>query len=384
MAFGLSEDQELFRTTCRRALQERAPVERVRELVEDPAGFDRATWTAGAELGWTAMFVPEEHGGGSVSGEALVDAAIVAEEFGRLVHPGPALVTNVVAAGLARAASPELAERVLPGIAAGDVVATWALAGPDDPLPSGDLPVRATADGAGYVLDGVASYVPDAAVADVVLVSATTPDGPAQFLLPRDTPGVEVEPLETLDLARRLATVRFTGVRAGAGTLVGAAGGAAADIEHQLRVALVLQCAETTGATARGLEMTVQYAKDRVAFGRPIGSYQALKHRMADHRMWLEGSAAITGHAARAVQLDRPDAAIAPRVAKAHVGRRSTVTLHDCVQLHGGIGMTWEYDLHLYFRRAISNEVLYGGPELHQRALVDIAERNGIAEGTAA
>ncbi|WP_029430113.1 acyl-CoA dehydrogenase family protein [Blastococcus sp. URHD0036] len=376
MAFGLSDDQELFRSTCRRALEARAPVERVRELIGDPLGFDRATWTAVAELGWYAMFVPEELGGGSVSGEALVDAAIVAEELGRLVHPGPALVTNVVAAGLARAASPELAERVLPGIAAGELIATWAYAGPDDALPR-RLPVSATPDGDGYRLDGVASYVPDAAAADLLLVSAATDEGPAQFLLPRDTPGVEVEPLETLDLARRLATVRLSGVRAGAGTLVGAAGSAGADIEHQLRVALVLQCAETTGATARGLEMTVQYAKDRVAFGRPIGSYQALKHRMADHRMWLEGSAAITAHAARSVQEDRPDAAIAPRVAAAHVGRRSTATLHDCIQLHGGIGMTWEYDLHLYFRRVISNEVLLGSPETHQRALVDIAE--GVA-----
>lgn len=373
MAFGLTDDQELFRSTCRRALQERAPVERVRQLIGDPVGFDRATWTAGAGLGWYAMFVPEELGGGSVSGQPLVDAAVVAEELGRLVHPGPALATNVVAAGLARAASAELAERVLPGIAAGEVVATWALAGPDDPLPTRS-PVTATPDGDGYRLDGVASYVPDAAAADVLLVSAASPGGPAQFLLPRGTPGIRIEPLETLDLARRLATVRFTGVRAGAETVVGTPGGAAADVEHQLRVALVLQCAETTGATARGLEMTVQYAKDRVAFGRPIGSYQALKHRMADHRMWLEGSAAITAHAARAVQDGRPDAAIAPRVAAAHVGRRSTATLHDCVQLHGGIGMTWEYDLHLYFRRVISNEVLYGSPELHQRTLVDIAE----------
>ncbi|SEP20259.1 acyl-CoA dehydrogenase family protein [Trujillonella endophytica] len=373
MAFGLSDDQELFRSTCRRALQERAPVERVRELLDDPVGFDRATWAAGAELGWTAMFVPEELGGGSVSGEALVDAAIVAEEFGRSVHPGPALVTNVVAAGLARAASPELAERVLPGIAAGELVATWAFAGPDDALPA-EPPVTAVPDGAGHRLDGVASYVPDAAAADLLLVSATTPDGPAQFLLPRDAPGIEVQPLETLDLARRLASVRFTGVAAGPETVVGTVGGAAGDLEHQLRVALVLQCAETTGATARGLAMTVQYAKDRVAFGRPIGSYQALKHRMADHRMWLEGSAAITAHAARAVALDRPDAAIAPRVAAAHVGRRSTATLHDCIQLHGGIGMTWEYDLHLYFRRVISNEVLLGSPDQHQRALVDIAE----------
>jgi alkylation response protein AidB-like acyl-CoA dehydrogenase len=139
-------------------------------------------------------------------------------------------------------------------------------------------------------------------------------------------------------------------------------------------VALVLQCAETNGATDHALAITVQYTKDRVAFGRPIGSYQALKHRMSDHRMWLEGSFATTAYAARAVQEQRPDAASAARSAKAHVGRHSSAILHDCLQLHGGIGMTWEYDLHLWFRRAISNEVLYGPPDEHHQALVELAE----------
>jgi alkylation response protein AidB-like acyl-CoA dehydrogenase len=136
----------------------------------------------------------------------------------------------------------------------------------------------------------------------------------------------------------------------------------------------VLQCAETIGATDQALAMTVQYAKDRVAFGRPIGSYQALKHRMADHRMWLEGSFATTAYAARAVGTGAGDAPLAARVAKAHVGKWSSKIVHDCVQVHGGIGMTWEHDLHLYFRRVISNEVLYGAPDEHHRALVDLAE----------
>ncbi len=205
-------------------------------------------------------------------------------------------------------------------------------------------------------------------------MTARGQDGPSQFLVTRDQPGITVEPLESLDLARRLATVRFEGVEVGPDSLLGSAGEAGPAVEYQRQVALVLQCAESVGATAQALEMTVDYAKERVAFGRPIGSYQALKHRMSDHRMWLEGSFATTAYAARAVDDRANDAAIAARVAAAHVGRHSSAILHDCIQLHGGIGMTWEHDLHLYSRRVISNEVLYGTPDDHQKALVDLAE----------
>lgn len=374
MEIGLSEDQELLRATTRKVLEDRAPVSRVRELFGNPEGFDRTTWRGGADLGWYGMFVPEELGGGCVSGNPLVDACLVAEEMGRMLHPGPALATNVVADALARAGSPGLQERHLGALASGERIGTWAFAEPDRPWTAAALSLRALPTDAGYALDGGKTYVQDAHAADLLLVSALAPEGPSQFLIPRDSPGIVVEPLETLDLTRRLATVRFSDVQIPRDAVVGTAGDAAAAIERQLQVALVLQCAETVGATARGLEMTVRYAKERVAFGRPIGSFQALKHRMADHRTWLEASFATTAYAAAAVGGERPDAAVAARVAKAHVARRSTATLHDCVQLHGGIGMTWEYDLHLYFRKAISNEVLYGGPAEQHRFLVDLAE----------
>ncbi len=234
--------------------------------------------------------------------------------------------------------------------------------------------MAAVASGDGYVLDGVKTYVPYAHAADLILVTARTAEGLAQFVVHRESPGISIEALESLDVARRFSVVRFEGVRVGPESVVGATTATAAAVERQLQVALVLQCAETNGATEAGFGLTVQYCKDRVAFGRPIGSYQALKHRMADHRMWLEGSQAATTYAAHAVQAGRPDAAIAARVAKAQVGKWSTVILHDCIQLHGGIAMTWDYDLHLYFRRAISNEVIYGSPYEQHRALVDIAE----------
>ena len=374
MEIQLSEDQQLFRETCRRALEARTPLSRVRELIDDPVGYDPAVWAQGGELGWYAMLVPEQYGGGSMSGEGLVDATIVAEELGRMIHPGPFHATNVVASALAEAGTPDQREQYLPSIASGGLIGTWAFAEPDRDWTAASVALTAKPSGKGFVLDGIKAYVHDAQAAGLLLVTAVAAQGLTQFVVAKDTPGVTVEPLESLDVARRLANVRFDGVEVGADAVVGAPGDAAAAVERQLQVALVLQCAETNGATDVGFAMTVQYSKDRVAFGRPIGSYQALKHRMADHRMWLEGSFATTAYAAKAVQHRRDDAAVAARVAKAHVGRWSSVILHDCIQLHGGIGMTWEYDLHLYFRRAISNEVLYGAPDEQYRTLVDLKE----------
>ncbi|MGE0879650.1 MAG: acyl-CoA dehydrogenase family protein [Acidimicrobiia bacterium] len=377
MEIALSDDQQLFRETTRRALEERCPIIRVRELIDDPVGFDRSTWQQGGELGWYAMLVPEQYGGGSVSGSGLVDATIVAEELGRMVHPGPFLATNIVAYALAESGSEAQKEHYLPGLASGELIGTWAFAERDKDWAARSVALTATKSDGGFVLNGVKTLVQDAQSADVVMVTAIAPEGLTQFVVPASAPGLSIEPLESLDLARRHADIVFDGVEVGADAVVGSVGGAADAVERQLRVALVLQCADTNGATDAGLAITVQYSKDRVAFGRPIGSYQALKHRMADHRMWLEASFAVTAYAARAISDEKADAAIAARVAKAHVGKWSSVILHDCVQIHGGIAMTWEYDMHLYFRRAISNEVLYGSPYEHHRGLVDLAE--GVA-----
>ncbi len=374
MEIGLSEDQQLFRETTRQALEQHSPITRVRELIEDPDGLDRAMWRRGAELGWYSMLVPEQYGGGSISGAGLVDLAIVAEELGRMLHPGPFHPTNVVAFALAESGTPAQREEFLPKLAAGELIATWAFAEPDLEWSPSAVALTATRTGGGYRLDGVKTCVQDALLADQLLVTARAPEGLTQFLVPRQTAGLTVEPLETLDLARRLANVRFRGVSVSDDLLVGEAGGAAVAVERQLQVALVLQCADSSGVADQGLAITVQYAKDRIAFGRPIGSYQGLKHRMADHRMRLEGAFAATAYAAVAVHGGRNDAAIAARIAKAHVGRWSSAILHDCIQIHGGIGMTWDHDIHLYFRRAISNEVLYGSPHEHQRGLVDLVE----------
>jgi alkylation response protein AidB-like acyl-CoA dehydrogenase len=371
---ALSETQELIRATTRKLLEDRCPLTRVRELIDDPVGFDPGVWSQGADLGWYAMLVPEAYGGAGVPGSGLVEAAIISEELGRMVHPGPFQVTNVVADAVAEFGSDDQRQEYLPSIASGQTVATWAYLEPNGDWSPGSLSLSVAGTGSGYVINGTKTCVQDAASADLILVTGRAANGPAQFLVPASSPGVSIESLECIDLARRLFKVRFTDVPVAAAAALGPIGEAERAIERQLQVALVLQCAESNGATEQGLAITVQYSKDRVAFGRPIGSYQALKHRMAEHRMWLEASFATTSYASHGVLDRHDDAPAAVRIAKAHVGKRSTAILHDCIQLHGGIGMTWDHDLHLYFRRTISNEVLYGSPYELTRSLVDIVE----------
>ena len=203
------------------------------------------------------------------------------------------------------------------------------------------------------------------AQAQHLLVSTSAPEGPTQVLVGVDTPGVTITALEGLDLIRRFAEVRFDRVALPASAIVGALGAAAGDIEHQLQVAVALQCAETVGAIDRMFEVTLEYLSDRYSFGRPLASYQALKHRVADDKMWLEACQATATAAAQAVATEAPDADQLVSVAKAWIGPHATELIQDCVQLHGGIGVTWEHDLHLYLRRTTVNRLTYGTPEQH-------------------
>jgi alkylation response protein AidB-like acyl-CoA dehydrogenase len=196
-----------------------------------------------------------------------------------------------------------------------------------------------------------------------------TADGISQVLVPADAPGVTVTPLGGLDLVRRFAEVHFDGVAVPASAVVGTVGGAADAIERQLQIAIVLSCAETVGVVDRIFEMTLEYLDDRYSFGRPLASYQALKHRVADNKMWLEACHAIATGAARAVATRAPGAGDVVSAAKAWIGPHATELIQDCVQLHGGIGVTWEHDLHLYLRRATVDRVTYGTPEEHHERI---------------
>ncbi len=370
---SLSEDQKMMQESARRFLESRSPIGATRRMAGDATGLDRDIWRQGAELGWLSLFVPEENGGLAEATQGLVDAAIIAEELGRVVFPGPFLPINVVAVALAEAGSEAQRETVLPALATGDQLAAWCFAtpGPRGGVEPGS--VRAERSGNGFVLQGVAGFVQDAQVADHLLVTTGGDLGVSQFLIPANTPGVEIQSLEALDLGRRLSNVRFNDVKVGADALVGEPGTAAALFERQLQVALTLVCAETVGVADRALEFTLEWVKQRVAFGRVIGSFQALKHRLADHVTQLEAAKALTAYAAEAVQARAPDAALAASAAKSQCGKAGTEIIRDCLQMHGGIGMTYDHDIHFYLRRAVSNEALFGTPAAHYERLCRLA-----------
>ena len=365
MRLDLSDDQDFFRETARRFIETEIPISVVREWHDQPDGCPQSWWQAAAELGWTSLLVPESLGGGSISGRPIVDLTIVADEMGRGLVPGPFLPTNVVADTLGRSGSPDQ-QALLDGVMAGEVVLAWAFCEPGgDWTPAHVAAEAAPADG-GYVLTGTKTAVEAGAQAHHLLVTALTPDGLAQFLLPSDSEGITVIPQESLDLGRRFAEVRLDGVAVGSDALVGEPGAAAeADVERQILTMLVLQCADSAGAAARVLEFTVEYAFDRYSFGRPLASYQALKHRFADMKLWSEASQAATDGAADALAAGHDEVRMVS-VAKSYVGDHSVELMHDCVQLHGGIGVTYEHDLHLFIRRASVNRGLFGSPSDHR------------------
>ena len=375
MNLGLTDDQQFFQETTRKFLEQEAPLTKVRALADEPDGFERAWWARGAELGWASFLVPEDDGGGSLSGEGVVDLAIVAEEMGRLVSPGPLVPTNVVADAVARGGSAELRAEVLPGIVAGEIVAAWCIAGPAGGWDAHGVAVGATrasdSGGDALVLDGVSTPVEYAAQADELLVTARTDGAFTQCLIPASAAGLHIEPIDSVDLVRRFATVHFESVQVPAHRIVGEVGGAAAAIERQLHLAIVLQSAEVVGGLDRVLEFTLEYLGDRGSFGRPLASYQAIKHRIADMKMWIEGCHGVTELAVRAVQDDDPEAVEIVSAAASYLGDHATEILQECTQLHGGIGVTWEHDLHLYLRRITLDRNLFGTPAQHRERIAD-------------
>jgi alkylation response protein AidB-like acyl-CoA dehydrogenase len=385
--FAATQDQELLESATGRFLEDNYPVERVRQLAGEPAPFEPKLWRAGAELGWTAMLVPEEAGGGSVSGNGVADLLVVCSLFGRHAAPGPLFGTNIVAAALGRWGTAEQRAGPLAELIAGDAVAAWGHASTGQAPGGRRSPVTAAPssdwDGGGVVLSGRVPRVEGAAGARYLLLSADGPDGldrldgRSQHLVPLDLPGVELSPLRGLDLTRRYHDVVLRDVSLPAGSLVGEPG--TAD-EHDAELADLLATmlvGEMVGATDRAFAMTLRWTADRYSFGRPLGSYQAIKHRMADARAQLEASEAVAGRAAEAVGAGAADARSWASAGMAFVAQRAPEVVQECVQFHGGIGVTYELDLHLFLRRVVVDSQLYGSSR-------DFARRLGalvVAEG---
>jgi alkylation response protein AidB-like acyl-CoA dehydrogenase len=378
MLLDLNADQVLFRDTTAKLLEELAPVSELRRLRDDADGFDLEYWRRGADLGWSSLLVGETHGGGSIGGEGLVDLALVAHEFGRHAAPGPLAVTNVVAAALSEAADEDFAP-VIKEVLSGEAIATWCLSEPppNDQLDSVSFEIRREGDE--LVLTGVKRPVESAARARYLLVTGRTGPGLTQVLVPRGTAGVSIRPMRSLDTTRRFDVVTFENVRIPvAGSLIGQIGSAAGQVDRQVSHAVAISNAEAVGAMQAAFDMTVEWAFARYSFGRPLASYQELKHRFADMKTWLEASHAVSDAAVDAVATGTPDAPELLSSAKSFIGDFGGELMQDCVQIHGGIGVTFEHDLHLYLRRHSVNRALYGTSSEHRQRLAEIAEQQGV------
>jgi alkylation response protein AidB-like acyl-CoA dehydrogenase len=359
----VTEDQDFFREASGKFLEQECPLPQVRALYGDPAGFTAAYWKQGCELGWTSLLVSEQHGGGTVSGNAVLDFMTLVDLFGTHVAPGPLLATNLVAAAISRAGTAAQQADVLPGILAGDTVAAWADAGD----------VTATRDGDHLVLTGVKTPVESGAQAGVLLVTAALDGADVQVLVDPAASGVNVTALQSIDMTRRFAKVSFDGARVPATALVGG-DDAGVEIEWLRLLAATAQSVEATAAAQVAFDLTMEWMFDRYSFGRPLASYQELKHRCADMKLWLECSHGLGTSAARALQGGDADAAEWVSGAKAYTGEFMAELVQDCIQMHGGIGLTWEHDLHLYQRRIAADRNTYGTPADHRQALTAIRE----------
>ncbi len=374
MDLALTTDQKSFVSTTRSFVDKSLPLYGVRDRVGEDHPFDAAWWGQGAELGWAAMLVPEEIGGGTISGEGVKDLALIAEELGKSISPAPLVPVNVVVAALVDAASAGGSDHTetLEGLMSGEVVGSWAVYEPGHEWAPSEPQTSATRTADGWTISGLKDRVEAGTQAGVFLVTAATDEGVTQFLVPSDADGVTVTPVWGLDLARQFAVVELSEVKLGNDAVVGEVGQAADEIDYLADLAKVLQLAETMGALDTAFDFTLQWAFDRYSFGRPLASYQSLKHRYADMKTWIEASHATVQAAIDAVQRRDSDRAELVSTAAQYVGPKSLAILQDCVQMHGGIGVTWEHDLHFFLRRATTNQAMYGTPADHRSRIADL------------
>ena len=362
MDFSFSPDQQLLKNSARAFLDEHAKAAHVRALWDDPRGESETLWKEMAQLGWLGLALPEEAGGSALG---LVETAILQEELGRAACPSAYLPTVLAAMAVDRFGSAAQKNRWLAAIAGGSARATVALMERELDWDLRSVQTRAEERGGKAVLTGVKQFVPWAHVADLILVPAVAGATVAVFAVETSAPGVSVTPLTSMDPGVRLSTVTLDGAVATEGRLP--SGGA---LDFLLQRGAVGASAEMLGAARRCLDMAVDYAKVREQFGQPIGSFQAIRHKCAEMLLEVENSFSAVYYAAWSLENGAEDGPLAASVAKAYVSDASRKVCGDAIQVHGGIGFTWEYDLHLYFKRAKALEPLYGDADYHRELIV--------------
>ena len=361
MDFGFSEEQEMLRQSARSLLEKECPSTLVRRLMEEERGYEPELWKKIAELGWLGLVIPEAYGGSALG---YVDLVLVLEEMGRVVLPSPFIWTVMVAEAINRAGSEAQKKALLPKIAAGELIATIAWMEPSGLWGADGITAAARQNGSDFVIDGAKLFVNDGHIADCMLVAARTggrsADGVTLFAIESSRVGVSVTPLTTMDQTRKLSEVKFAGVKATSADVVGEVGNGWKTLAAIIDRGKVMLAAEMMGGAQKVLDMTVEYAKVRTQFGRPIGSFQAVQHKCANMMIDVESAKSAVYYAAWAVSNDVAEAPLAAALAKAAASDAFRRVSADGIQVHGGIGFTWEHDMHLYFKRAKSSEFTFG------------------------
>jgi len=374
--FAFSEEQEELRRIVRQFLDSKSPESVVRELMETESGYDESMWNQMAEqMGLQGLIIPEEFGG---SGYSYIELIVVLEEMGRALLPAPYFSTVALATNALLHSGDDAAKKeFLPGIASGETIATVAFTEDNGRWDEQGITMTATkpsggGSGDGYTLSGTKMFVIDGHTANLLIVAARGDNGVSLFTVPADADGVTRTPLSTMDQTRKQARVEFNNTPA---RLLGSEGGGWQTLERMLDLAAVALSAEMVGGAQKCLDMSVEYAKVRVQFGRPIGSFQAIKHKCADMLLEVESgksAAYYAGWCAAELNDELPSVA---SLAKAYCSEAYFHAAAENIQIHGGIGFTWEHPAHLYFKRAKSSELLLGDPTYHRELL---AQRIGI------
>lgn len=372
--FGLSEDQEALQRAAREFLTAECPPTLVRETAKSADGVPRELYKKMAEQGWLGLVVPEAFGG---IGLSTLDLALVLEELGRVAAPGPFLSTQLVIEAILRGGTAVQKKTWLPRLTSGDAFAALAYVEEGDRQDPAGIQLGAKKARDGFRLSGGKLFVLEGPGADVLLVAArqkkgTGPAGISLLLVERTAPGLRVVPQETFDLTRRVGELVLKDVAVPKTALVGKEGGGWPLLARLLDLAAVAIAADSLGGAARTLEMAVEYAKTREQFGRKIGSFQSMKHIAAEMAAEVEPSRSLVWHAAYLHERGGTAAARSAAMAKARLGDVYSRTARRSVEMHGGIGFTWEFDLQLWFKRAMASELLFGDPPFHRERVATL------------
>ena len=375
MNFELDEEQIMLKTAARDFLDKECPKSLVRDMMEDEKGYSPELWKTMADLGWMGLTFPEEYGG---TGSSFLDLAVLLEECGRALLPAPFIPTVVLAGHpILAAGNEQQKQQFLPKIVSGEMIMTLASMEESASLEASDVTVTAKPSGDNYIINGTKLFVPEAHIADYLLCVARTgnssdsEDGITLFLMDATSEGIQTEVLKTMT-GEKLCEVNFNNVSVPAQNILGELDKGWPLMKRIMDEAAVATCAWMIGGARWVLETSIEYAKDRIAFGRPIGSFQAIQHKLADMALEVEGAESIMYYAAWAISENDPNIALAASMAKAWCNETYKHATYDGIQIHGGIGFTWDHDMHLYFKRAKTSEVAFGDVTYHRERVAQI------------